>query len=315
MKYAIENDFLKIEVSELGATLVRFIDKKTDTDMVVGFDSDQEYIDNAQSVGASVGRNANRIADARFSLNGVEYQLNKNDGNNNLHGGGMNGFGYRYYKLKEKTDDELVFEYDALDGEEGFPGNLHVEVSYKLVDNNLRFTYSGISDKDTIFNMTNHSYFNLGDENILNQYLKVCTDKYSPVDDAFLTLDEVRNVEGTHYDFVDFRNIGEQITALPTAIDNNYVWEVMGHKLLCQYKNDKIQIDISSDLPDMHIYTSYYMPECSGKDGRHYGQYAGICFEAQYYPNAINYSNYIKPILKANEKVTHYINYEVKNGI
>lgn len=311
MRYTLENDYLKIVVSELGATLVSFIDKLTNTDLVLGFDSDEEYIKCGDYIGASVGRNANRIGSGRFELNGKQYQLSINNNMNQLHGG-VNGFAYQMYKLESLSDDEIIFNIFSKDGEEGFPGNLNAKVSYKLDKNNLIFSYSGISDKDTIFNMTNHSYFNLGDENILNQYLHILTDKYSPTDEYALTLDEVKDVSGTAYDFKESKLIGPNILSLPTAIDNNYVFENMNDKKMIEYHNDKIELNVYSDLPDIHIYTSYFLKPIQGKYQKQYGRYSGICFEAQYYPNGINYSSYIKPILKANEEMKHYIKYEVK---
>ncbi|MDO4940075.1 MAG: aldose epimerase family protein [Erysipelotrichaceae bacterium] len=312
MKQQIENAYLKIEVSELGATLVKLIEKETDTDLVLGFDDDRGYLDNnGANIGASIGRNSNRIGNGRFELNGKTYQLTINNNMNQLHGGGFNGFGFKMWKLKEAKDDELVYYYDAKDGEEGFPGNCHAEVSYKLQDNNLIITFTGTSDQDTIFNMTNHSYFCLGDDNILDQELYVTSDKYSPTDEYALTLDEVRDVKDTPYDFREFTRIGSQLEKLKDGIDNNYVWENMEDKLMCELKNDKFKLSMYSDLPDMHIYTSYYLDPCTGKYGKQYKRYSGIALECQFYPNGINYSDYIKPILRKGEVSSHYMKIKI----
>ncbi|MBO4358452.1 MAG: galactose mutarotase, partial [Erysipelotrichaceae bacterium] len=123
MRYTIENEYLKAEVSELGATLTRFIDKKTGKDIVLGFDTDEEYIaNNGSNIGASIGRNANRIGNARFELNGETYELSVNDNMNQLHGGGVNGFAFKTWKVEELKDDEIVLSYFSRDLEEGFPG-------------------------------------------------------------------------------------------------------------------------------------------------------------------------------------------------
>ncbi|MBO7676545.1 MAG: galactose mutarotase, partial [Erysipelotrichaceae bacterium] len=227
MRHIIENEYLKVEVSELGATLVRFIDKKSGQDIVLGYDEDDAYLRNAFNLGASIGRNANRIANACFPLNGKSIQLTVNDHGNQLHGGGKQGFAYKMWTPVSKSDDELVLTYFSKDGEEGFPGNLNVCIRYKLDKNTLLWEYSGECDQDTLFNMTNHTYFNLGDETIMNEYLHINTDKYSPTNEVALTLDEVRDVKGTPYDFTKFTKLSDNLSKV-NNIDNNYVWEVMG---------------------------------------------------------------------------------------
>lgn len=311
MKYQIENDYLKVEVTELGATLVRLIEKKTGTDLILGFDDDEGYLNGNGFIGASVGRNANRIGNAKFELNGKTYQLTVNDNMNQLHGGGVNGFSFKMWTLKQAKDDEVILYYDSKDGEEGFPGNCHAEVGYKLDENNLIITFTGTCDEDTIFNMTNHSYFCLGGDNILDHELYVTTDKYSPTDEYSLTLDEVKDVAGTPYDFREYTRIGDQLEKLETGIDNNYVWENEDDKLMCELKNGEFKLSMYSNLPDMHIYTSYNLSPCVGKNGRINKRYSGIALECQYYPNAINYEKYIKPILRKGEVSSHYMKIKI----
>lgn len=314
MRHVIENEKVLVEVMDIGATLTRFIKKKNNQDFVLGFDTDQGYIDNnGTNIGASIGRNCNRIGNARFSLNGKEYQLSVNNNMNQLHGGGVNGFAFKTWNLKNKTNDELVFEYDSLDLEEGFPGNLHAEVSYKLEDNSLIITFTGTSDADTIFNMTNHSYFNLGADTIKDHELRITTDKYSPVDEYSLTLDEVKDVKGTGFDFVNFTRIGKNLEIETEGIDNNYVWENMDDKLMAELKYNDNKLNVYSDLPDMHLYTAYWLDNCIGKYNKQYGRFGAVCLECQFYPNAINYDNYIKPILKKGEISKHYIRFEIEN--
>lgn len=314
MIYVLENDYLKTYISDLGATLVKFIDKKTNKDLVLGYDKEEDYLKySGANIGASVGRNANRIGNAKFNLNGIEYKLSVNDNMNQLHGGGINGFAFKKWNKVTETKEELKLSYFSKDGEEGFPGNLNVEVTYKLDKNNLIWSYSGQSDKDTILNMTNHSYFNLGEESIHDLLLRINTNKYSPVDEYSLTKDEVCSTENTPYNFDDFTLIKDNLSKLPCGIDNNYVWETMGDKLMVQIKSSQIQLNVYSDLPDMHLYTAYYLNGEVGKNGKVYKSYDGICFESQFYPNGINYKNYILPILKKNETMTHYIRYEINN--
>ena len=313
MRYTIENDVLKAEISDLGATLTRLIDKQSGIDVVLGFNEDEDYIRNSgNNIGATIGRNSNRIGNARFSLNGKTYQLSVNNNMNQLHGGGDNGFGFKKWKLEDKKDDALTFSYFSKDGEEGFPGNLFVKATYRLEGDSLIEEFEGNCDQDTIFNLTNHSYFNLGDKDILDHYLHMTSDTYSPTDEYGLTLDETRKTAGTPYDFNTFSRIGDHFNDI-INIDNNYVWENLEDKLMCELKNDKLQLNIYSDLPDMHVYTAYYLGTDTGKENKPYEQYGGIALEAQFYPNGINYGDkYLLPILKKGEQAKHYIRYQLK---
>ena len=315
MRYTLENEYLCAEISELGATLCRLIDKKSGVDLVLGFDTDEGYLQNAGcNIGATIGRNANRIGNARFTLNGKEYRLTVNDNMNQLHGGGVNGFAFKMWKLEDKDDDHVTLSYFAKDGEEGFPGNLTIKVRYELKENSLLFCFEGESDEDTLFNITNHSYFTLGEETINDDELYVPSDKYSPTDAYALTLDEVKDVKGTPYDFTSYTKLGENLAKLPSGIDNNYVWETMGDKLMAVLRNDKLSLSVYSDLPDMHVYTAYHLGGQKGKYDKTYVSAGAVCLECQYYPNGINYGDkYLLPILRKGEKMSHYIRYEVKD--
>ena len=312
MIYELENNELKISVSDLGATLIRFIDKRSNKDLVLGFDSEEQYLKDKYYMGASVGRNVNRIGNAEFKLNGKTYKLTVNDNMNQLHGG-IDNFAFKVWDVKEKKEDEIVFVLHSKDMEEGFPGNIVVEVSYKLEKNNLIWKYSGKSDQDTLFNMTNHSYFNLGAENILNHKLKVHTDKYSLLDQYSLSLEKSIDVKDTPYDFRELTLINDNLSKLNNGIDNNYVYENLNDKLMAELAYNNIQLNVYSDLPDMHLYTSSGLGTCTGKKGVTYKKFSGICLECQYYPNSINYESYIKPILKKDDVVSHYIRYEIIN--
>jgi len=313
MIYVLENDYLKAYVSDMGATLTKLIDKKSNTNCVLGFLNDEDYVRSACYLGASVGRNANRIGNAKFNLNGKTYELSVNDNMNQLHGGGLNGFSFKTWNKVSETKEEITLSLFSKDGEEGFPGNLNVEVTYKLDKNSLIWEYSGTTDEDTILNMTNHSYFNLGDTNIYNHEIKIHTDKYSPVDEYSLTQANVTKVEGTPYDFRDFAKVKDNLDSLGGGIDNNYVWEVMGDKLMAELRCNNLQLNVYSDLPDMHFYTGEYLNGSNANNGSSYKPYDGLCLECQYYPNGINYDGFIKPILKKGETMTHYIRYEINN--
>ena len=315
MNYIIENEYLQAEVSDLGATLVRLVSKKSNTDVVLGYEKEEDYLQNwSPFFGATVGRNANRIANARFVLNGKEYKLSVNDNTNQLHGGGINGFSFKRWKAEQYKGTEITFSYLSKNLEEGFPGELLTKVTYKLDKNKLLYVFTGICDQDTIFNLTNHSYFNLGDKDIRDHVLQIHTDKYSPTDQYALTLDEVRDCAGTAYDFIHPTRIGDNLDKLITGIDNNFVWETLDDKLMSTLSYRKMELKIYSDLPDMHVYTAHGLKTDTGKNGKAYGSCAGIAMECQYYPNGINYGDkYLLPILKKDTVMSHYIAYEIND--
>ncbi len=333
---AIENDKIVIKLLSTGATLMSFYIKSLDRDIVLGFDEPEKYLAKGNaSMGKSVGRCANRIGNARFNLNNKEYNLQANNGPNCLHGGEVR-FGDREWQVKEKSISKVVFSYDSEDMESGFPGNLHVEAIYELNDNELILTYTGLSDKDTIFNMTNHAYFNLNQvkTDILNHELKIPAERINLNDENGMASDRVIDVKGTPFDFRNFKMIGDAVSAngvvlnqycqgimdnivstdgsdkrLIDNLDTNYIYENSVEKVLCVLRNDVLQLEIKSDLPDVQVYTGKSL-DIDGRDG-HYGMYAGIAMEPQFCPNAINYSDFMKPILRANEKVAHTIRYKV----
>lgn len=333
---AIENDKIVIKLLSTGATLMSFYIKSLDRDIVLGFDEPEKYLAKGNaSMGKSVGRCANRIGNARFNLNNKEYNLIADNGPNCLHGGEVR-FGDREWQVKEKSINKVVFSYDSEDMESGFPGNLHVEAIYELNDNELILTYTGLSDKDTIFNMTNHAYFNLNQvkTDILNHELKIPAERINLNDENGMASDRVIDVKGTPFDFRNFKMIGDAVSAngvvlnqycqgimdniVPTDgsdkrlidnLDTNYIYENSVEKVLCVLRNDVLQLEIKSDLPDVQVYTGKSL-DIDGRDG-HYGMYAGIAMEPQFCPNAINYNDFMKPILRANEKVAHIIRYKV----
>ena len=333
---AIENDKIVIKLLSTGATLMSFYIKSLDRDIVLGFDEPEKYLAKGNaSMGKSVGRCANRIGNARFNLNNKEYNLQANNGPNCLHGGEVR-FGDREWQVKDKSINKVVFSYDSEDMESGFPGNLHVEAIYELNDNELILTYTGLSDKDTIFNMTNHAYFNLNQvkTDILNHELKIPAERINLNDENGMATDRVIDVKGTPFDFRNFKMIGDAVSAngvvlnqycqgimdnivstdgsdkrLIDNLDTNYIYENSVEKVLCVLRNDVLQLEIKSDLPGVQVYTGKSL-DIDGRDG-HYGMYAGIAMEPQFCPNAINYSDFMKPILRANEKVAHTIRYKV----
>ena len=332
-KITIENEKIAVTLFSFGAILQSFYVKSEGIDIALGLETPEMYtVKGSASMGKSIGRCANRIGNAKFSLNRVEYTLLANNGPNCLHGGEVQ-FGNKEWAVKEKTSTKVVFAYDSSDMESGFPGNLHVEATYEVKDNELIVTYEGISDKDTIFNMTNHAYFNLDADkkNIFSHELQIPATRVNLNDENGMAMEESIEVNGTAFDFTTFKKIGNAVSEngqelnsyckdlmdgkkrddgkLIDNLDTNYIYESSEEKTLCTVQNDKLKLEIKSDLPGVQIYTGKSL-NIDGKDG-HYGQYAGIAMEPQFCPNAINYKNFMKPIIKAGEKVCHTIRYKI----
>lgn len=306
--YRIENDFLSVEISDFGATLVSFVDKKTNHNCVLNYSSANEYLLNiSEARGATVGRNANRIAKGQFELNGIFYQCFINNGSNSLHGG-EKGFMQKKFEVMHYDKEKIVLNYFSKHLEEGFPGNLNLYITYRLHENSLFFDIEGICDEDSILNITNHSYFNLGDVDITNHYLQIFSNEYALVDEEGLTLDEVREVKGS-FDFCDKTKIGDNMSLksenllVAKGYDHNYLFENADYEKRAFLSYGSLELLIESDLPGMHLYSGNYLKH----------KHEGICFEAQYFPNGINYKKYKKPIIYRNKKVKHYIKYTLRS--
>jgi len=315
--YTLENETLRIKVTSLGATLMSLYDKKKELELVLGFDSVDDYIVNRTTyIGSTVGRCANRIGNSSFKINNKEYHVLANNGPNSLHGGGIQ-FSFEEFECVEKTDDKISFKYYSKNNDAGYPGNLTLLVSYRLDNNKLHFDISGISDEDTLFNITNHTYFNFngGSVDALETQIKIPTDYVSINDENGMSKDIKIEVADTVYDFREFKKlkdiIGKDDSLANGGIDHNYVFENMDDKLICSLKDEKVQVNIYSDLPDAQIYSANCFDEFKARNGYIYNKYWGIAVEPQYCPNAINYEGYLKPIIKANQEAKHHIVYEI----
>ena len=318
MIYTIENDFLKVKVSSVGATLISFIDKNSNKDIVLGFEDQNDYFKNTGvHLGATVGRNANRMANGSFKIGDKIYQLSLNEVDKCLHSG-VGDLSFRGYSLKELNQDGITLTLFDGDMSGGFPGNLNLDVIYKLEDNKLVFSFEALSDGDGILNITNHSYFNLngGIDNVFSHELKIYTDKVA-LNNGSMSSDKVIDVKNTAFDFREFNKIGDVLkrghdNLSKNGIDHNYVFEVEEFKPMAELKYDGLKLFVESDLPDMHIYTANYLGKLNGKYNRAYDDYYGICFECQYYPNSINYKDFLKPYIYVNKKIKHSIVYTIE---
>ncbi|HEX2608199.1 MAG TPA: aldose epimerase family protein [Flavisolibacter sp.] len=307
----------QVSFTNYGCRIVRLVvaDKKgTPTDVVVGFDSLEGYLTATEVYhGATIGRYANRIANGRFSLNHKSYELERNNGKNHLHGG-TGGFHTKVWKVEKAEADQLVFSYVSLDGEEGYPGTLEVQVSFRLTENNeLTIGYRAIAEKDTILNLTNHSYFNLngqGNGPILNHTLQIFSEYYTPVN-ADLIPTGIAPVEGTPFDFRTPEKIGKRIhdthpqLKYGNGYDHNYILNTNGQlKQAARAEGDKsgIILEVFTDQPGMQFYTGNFMSGENLIKGDVPDDFrTAFCLETQHYPDAPNHPEFPTVVVNAGQ--------------
>lgn len=304
-----------------GAILVEFwvADARGEmADVVLGYDNLESYFVNGPNFGATIGRHANRIGGAKFTLNGVTYQLDQNDGNNNLHGG-FNGYHKRLWEGRTYETEEgqaMEFTYHSPDGDQGFPGNLDVKVVYTLTeDNQLKIAYEAVSDQDTVLNLTNHSYFNLAGHNsgtVLDQLVWIDADEFTVADAESIPTGEIAKVAGTPMDFTKEKTIGQDINSdyqqliWGTGFDHNWVLKTApgNFGLVAKMTDEKSGrvMETWTDMQGIQFYTANFLDGTEvGKGGVKYVQRSAACFETQFYPNGINRANFPQPVLKAGE--------------
>ena len=280
-------------------------------DVVLGFDDMQGYLGQHPYFGGTIGRYANRIANGKFALDGKEYQLAANNGPNSLHGGAI-GFNRRVWKAEpiNKTDGSGVrFTYLSKDGEENYPGNLTVSVTYILTDTNeLKIEYTAETDKDTVLNLTNHSYFNLsgtGSGDILKYVLYLNADSYTPVDATLIPTGEIVSVENTPLDFRKPTAVGARIAEIKDigGYDHNFVLNGKPGTLRIAARvtdpDSGRQMEVWTTEPGIQFYSSIHLNgSMKGKGGVAYGKYGAICLETQHYPDSPNHANFPATELK-----------------
>lgn len=283
-------------------------------DVVLGYDNLDGYVTKNPFFGCLVGRYGNRIGKARFSLSGVEYKLASNNGQNHLHGG-LKGFDKQVWQARALDDATgLELKYLSRDGEEGYPGNLSVTVTYTLSDDNsLKIDYLATTDKETVLNLTNHSYFNLaGEGDILGHEMMIDADRFTPVDSELITTGELRAVAGTPFDFLKPTPIGARIDADDEQVvfgkgyDHNFV---LNHKpgemgLVARVYEPKTgrQMEVSTTEPGVQFYTGNFLDgSIRGKSGRIVERRSGFCLETQHFPDSPNKPQFPSPVLKPGE--------------
>ena len=278
-------------------------------DIVLGFDNLDAYLKGHPFFGSIAGRVANRIAKGKFTLDGKDYTLAINNGPNSLHGG-LKGFDKKVWsgKASKDGDTSVQFAMKSPDGEEGYPGNLTVLVTYTLTDENeLKLEYTATTDKATPVNLTNHSYFNLkGKGDVLDHVVQIFADKYTPVDDTMIPTGEIANVQGTAFDFLMPRPIGDRIAKTggdPAGYDHNYVLNAGGRTLslaaeVYEPTTGRVLKAFTTE-PGMQFYTGNFLDgTLKGKNSEAYQKQAGFCFEMQHFPDSVHQSGFPSVILK-----------------
>lgn len=284
-------------------------------DVVLGFTDVSDYLKPHPSFGTAIGRFGNRIAKGRFTLNGVEYKLAINNGENHLHGG-IKGFDDVYWaaeEYKSRLGPALRLTYLSKDGEEGYPGNLQVTMIYTLTNQNeLRIDYTATTDKDTVVNLTHHSYFNLageGNGDILNHSLKLNAARFTPTDAGSIPTGELRSVKGTPFDFLTPHAIGQRINQDDEQIkfgggyDHNFVINgqmgVLRQAAVVTEPTSGRVMEVWTTEPGVQLYTGNFLDgSLTGKSGKPYARRTGFCLETQHYPDSPNKPNFPTTTLK-----------------
>ncbi|RPD44701.1 galactose mutarotase [Hymenobacter sediminis] len=307
---------LKVGITNYGGTITSLLvpDKSGKLgDVVLGFDNvsgyqSPEFLKSGPYFGALIGRYGNRIKGGKFTLDGKEYTLAKNNGENTLHGG-KKGFDKVVWQAQPGTSPEgqtLTLTYLSKDGEEGYPGNLNVKVVYTLTpDDALRIDYSATTDKATPVNLTNHAYFNLGlgqTKDILGHEVTIAADRYNVVDAGLIPTGELRPVKGTPFDFTTPHTIGERIGQVPGGYDHNWILNQASglHTAATVYEPTTGRtMTVQTTEPGLQFYTGNFLDgTLKGKGGTVYGKHAGFCMETQHFPDSPNQPKFPTTILK-----------------
>ncbi len=310
--YTLSSGLFKATVSDFGATLVNlWVPDKNGVidDVVLGYDSLEAYAADTMYMGAIVGRNANRIAKASFVLNNKTYRLSDNEGGNNLHSG-PDIFNIRMWDVVEFDDSHIRLHLFSPNGDQGYPGNAHIYVTYTLEGDALKISYDAISDQDTVFNLTNHSFFNLcgqeHQEKAYSQILSMPARFFTPSDAKNIPTGECRSVEGTPMDFRKPKPIGRDVFVdyeplnLANGYDHNF--EVFCNP--CATLSDPESgrsMAVSTDCPGIQLYTGNFTYGM-GKGGVEYKIRCGIALETQFFPDSVHHPEWAQPFTKAGER-------------
>lgn len=305
--WRVENAGLSVTLIDYGATVQALTvpDRHgKSVDVVLGYDTVAEYEENGGFLGATIGRVGNRIGGASFSLNGKTYLLAKNDGENHLHGGNF-GFDRQMWRGEASGEDTVIFRRLSPDGEEGYPGNLQVQVAFTLADHALTIRYDADTDADTVVSLTNHSYFNLnGGGTVLDHLLQISAEKFTENDTGCLPTGRFISVAGTPFDFRTAKPIGRDIGADDEQLrrgqgyDHNFVLTGAETAAVLKSQGSGIRMTMRTDLPGAQIYSANCLDERTGKGGAAYAPRYAVCLETQIFPNALRCYGFPTPILR-----------------
>ena len=322
-EYTLKNsNGMEVSVISYGGIITSWKAKDRDgnyKDIVLGFNDLSDYETRSPYFGALIGRYGNRIKEGKFSLDGVEYDLVVNNGENHLHGG-LNGFDKVIWDIEKEVNDKsasLILRYTSRDMEEGYPGNLDVKVTYTLTnDDELRVRYEAETDKKTVINLTQHSYFNLSaglSRDILAHQITIDANSYLPVDQTLIPTGEIKSVIGTPFDFRESKSVGDNIdeenTQLTFGNGYDHCWVLNkqdeGIRLVAS-AYDPLSgrlLEVSSDQPGIQFYSGNFLDgTLESKDGAKYEFRSGFCLETQHYPNSPNQESFPSVTLNPGEK-------------
>ena len=323
--YTLMNDNgMEVCITNFGARIVSImVPDKNDklTDVVLGFDNIEDYINVPSDFGATIGRYANRIGQGKITIDGQEIQLPQNNYGHCLHGG-PTGWQYSAFKVNQPDNKTIKLTVESPDGDNNFPGNVMASVTYTLTDNNaIDIRYEATTDKKTVINMTNHSYFNLnGDPSInsMNQILYLASDSITPVDSTFMTNGEMMAVAGTPFDFntpkaieQDVNNYDNEQIKFGKGFDHNWVLKTKGdiNQLAAKLTSPitGITLEVYTDEPGIQLYTGNFLDgTVKGKNGIVYPQRASVCLETQHYPDSPNKAHWPSVVLEPGKTYTSH---------
>ena len=317
--FTLVSEKLEVSVIEYGACIKSVWVKDRNgspRNVVLGLDTLEEYIDNTTFFGAAIGRHSNRIEGAQVTIKGVSYDLEKNEGENNLHSG-ANGFHARVF-AGDIVGDTVVMSLISPHLDQGFPGEMELKIIYSITDEGgLHIEYNAVSDQDTVCNLTNHSYFNLEGNGgtILDHQIMLAADFYTPVKTGSLPTGEILSVKGTPFDFTTAGRIGGPIEAAASLVaggyDHNYVLRAAPGApaaIVCA-PDSGICMKVFTTLPGIQFYTGNFLEGAPISYGKTAVRQQALCLETQYFPNAFKYSHFPQPIIRAGEPMTQTTEY------
>lgn len=323
--YTIENDQIRAEITDFGATLIALWVKDRngkETDVVLARSSLEGYFGNPECFGATIAPLANRTENASFTIDGTTYHLEKNEGENNLHSSKIKGAHKRLWKVAEQSEQSLKLQIEMADGDMGFPGNRTITVTYSVDGGKLAIEYRIISDKATVFNSTNHSYFNLGgydSGSVFDHELKLDCDYYTPVKAGSIPTGEIAAVAGTPMDFTKGKTVGEDFDLnfeqlnLTKGYDHNFVINgydgTLRHFARLSCKETGIVMDAYTTMPGVQFYTGNYVNVEDGINGKHFVPHDGMCLETQFFPNSANQPGFVSPFIDADKEYCYRTEY------